>query len=130
MKYRLYHFCLQDILEVYFCEKTEKRKFYVGSGTADAVIAHGYYEYVVSGFFCTDIQGRMLGSQGLPGGENLSMQTNAGKNVQVTYRMEIPAGFLGQKWNITVSGTAKPLRPVGWIRRIKGAADALKEVKN
>ena len=24
-----------------------------------------------------DIQGRMLGSQGLPGGENLSMQTNA-----------------------------------------------------
>ena len=25
-----------------------------------------------------DIQGRMLGSQGLPGGENLSMQTNAG----------------------------------------------------
>lgn len=77
-----------------------------------------------------DIQGRMLGSQGLPGGENLSMQTNAGKNVQVTYRMEIPAGFLGQKWNITVSGTAKPLRPVGWIRRIKGAADALKEVKN
>lgn len=34
MKYRLYHFCLQDILEVYFCEKTEKRKFYVGSGTA------------------------------------------------------------------------------------------------
>ena len=71
-----------------------------------------------------DIQGRMLGSQGLPGGENLSMQTNAGKNVQ------IPAGFLGQKWNITVSGTAKPLRPVGWIRRIKGAADALKEVKN
>lgn len=77
-----------------------------------------------------DIQGWMLGSQGLPGGENLSMQTNAGKNVQVTYRMEIPAGFLGQKWNITVSGTAKPLRPVGWIRRIKGAADALKEVKN
>ena len=161
MKYRLYHFCLQDILEVYFCEKTEKRKFYVGSGTADAVIAHGYYEYVVSGFFVhnrawltaaayeaavsgsmegykkeaniyetADIQGRMLGSQGLPGGENLSMQTNAGKNVQVTYRMEIPAVFLGQKWNITVSGTAKPLRPVGWIRRIKGAADALKEVKN
>ena len=141
MKYRLYHFCLQDILEVYFCEKTEKRKFYVGSGTADAVITHGYYEAAVSGsmegykkeaniYETADIQGRMLGSQGLPGGENLSMQTNAGKNVQVTYRMEIPAGFLGQKWNITVSGTAKPLRPVGWIRRIKGAADALKEVKN
>ena len=31
-----------------------------------------------------DIQGRMLGSTGLPGGENLSMQTSAGKTVQVT----------------------------------------------
>ncbi len=59
----------------------------------------------------------MLGDIGLPGGENLSMQTNAGKTVKVTYRMEIPAGFLGQKWKLKVSGTAKPLRPVGWIAR-------------
>ena len=29
-----------------------------------------------------DIQGRMLGDIGLPGGENLSMQTNAGKNCE------------------------------------------------
>lgn len=29
-----------------------------------------------------DIQGRMLGDIGLPGGENLSMQTNAGKTVK------------------------------------------------
>ena len=106
-----------------------------------AYLTAAAYEAAVSGsmegykkeaniYETADIQGRMLGSQGLPGGENLSMQTNAEKNVQVTYRMEIPAGFLRQKWNITVSGTAKPLRPVGWIRRIKGAADALKEVKN
>ena len=33
-----------------------------------------------------DIQGRMLGSTGLPGGENLSMQTSAGKTVQVPIR--------------------------------------------
>ncbi len=59
-----------------------------------------------------DIQGE-LGDIGLPGGENLSMQTNAGKTVKVTYRLEVPAGFLGQKWKLEVSGKAKPLRPVG-----------------
>ena len=75
-----------------------------------------------------DIQGRMLGDIGLPGGENLSMQTNAGKTVKVTYRLEVPAGFLGQKWKLEVSGKAKPLRPVGWIRKVKGTVDMLGEV--
>ena len=70
----------------------------------------------------------MLGDLGLPGGENLSMQTNAGKTVKVTYRLEVPAGFLGQKWKLEVSGKAKPLRPVGWIRKVKGTVDMLGEV--
>ena len=52
------------------------------------------------------------------------------KEANIYETADIQGRFLGQKWNITVSGTAKPLRPVGWIRRIKGAADALKEVKN
>ena len=72
-----------------------------------------------------DIQGRMLGGIGLLGGKNLSMQTNAGKTVKVTYRLEVPAGFLGQKWKLEVSGKAKPLRPVGWIRKVKGTVDML-----
>ena len=75
-----------------------------------------------------DIQGRMLGGIGLLGGKNLSMQTNAGKTVKVNYRLEIPAGFLGQKWKLEVSGKAKPLRPVGWIRKVKGTVDMLGEV--
>ena len=61
-----------------------------------------------------DIQGRMLGSTGLPGGENLSMQTSAGKTVQVTYQ---------------VCGKAAVLRPTGWIRKVKGTVDVLEEVK-
>lgn len=76
-----------------------------------------------------DIQGRLLGSTGLPGGENLSMHTSVGKTVKVTYRMEVPAVFLGQKWKIEVSGRAKPLRPTGWIRKVKGTVDMLEEVK-
>ena len=69
-----------------------------------------------------DIQGRMLGGIGLLGGKN------AGKTVKVTYRLEVPAGFLGQKWKLEVSGKAKPLRPVGWIRKVKGTVDMLGEV--
>lgn len=76
-----------------------------------------------------DMQRRILGSSGLPGGENLSMQTSAGSTVQVTYRMEVPAGFLGQKWKIEAVGKAKPLRPAGWIRKVKGTVDLLKEGK-
>ena len=75
-----------------------------------------------------DIQGRMLGGIGLLGGKNLSMQTNAGKTVKVNYRLEVPAGFLGQKWKLEVNGKAKPLRPVGWIRKVKGTVDMLGEV--
>lgn len=75
-----------------------------------------------------DIQGRMLGSTALPGGENLSMQTSAGKTVKVTYRLEVPAGFLEQKWKMEVSGKATPLRPTGWIRKVKGTVDILEEV--
>jgi Flp pilus assembly protein TadG len=76
-----------------------------------------------------DNQGRMLGSAGLPGGENLRMQISTGKSVQVTYRMEIPAGFLGLKWKIKATGKAVPLRPVGWIRKVKSSRDAVEEVR-
>ena len=38
------------------------------------------------------------------------------------------SGFLGQKWKLEVSGKAKPLRPVGWIRKVKGTVDMLGEV--
>lgn len=86
------------------------------------------YKKKVNIYEKADIQGRMLGDIGLPGGENLSMQTNAGKTVKVTYRLEVPAGFLGQKWKLEVSGKAKPLRPVGWIRKVKGTVDMLEEV--
>ena len=75
-----------------------------------------------------DIQGRMLGSTGLPVGENFSMQTSAGKSVQVTYRMEIPVGFLGLKWKVKAVGKAVHLRPVGWIRKVKSVRNAVEEV--
>ena len=54
--------------------------------------------------------------------------TAAAYEAAVTYRLEVPAGFLGQKWKLEVSGKAKPLRPVGWIRKVKGTVDMLGEV--
>ena len=77
-----------------------------------------------------DVKGRILGSEGFPGGENFSMQTSAGKKVEVTYRMDIAAGYMGENWNFKVSGEAEVLRPVEWIRKAKGIADVLEEVKN
>ena len=58
-----------------------------------------------------DIQGRMLGSQGLPGGENLSMQTNAGKNVQTVF--QYPSVFLTREAEFrNISHTAKAQQKV------------------
>ena len=99
------------------------------AGRTDAMLLNldGRNYYLV--YEKADIQGRMLGSTGLPGGENLSMQTSAGKTVQVTYQMDVPAGFLSQKWKIEVCGKAAVLRPTGWIRKVKGTVDVLEEVK-
>ena len=77
-----------------------------------------------------EVKGRILGSEGFPGGENFSMHTSAGKRVEVTYRMDIAAGYMGEHWNFKVSGEAEVLRPVEWIRKAKGIADVLEEVKN
>ena len=103
---------------------------YLSAAAYEAAVSGSMEGYKKKGniYEKADIQGRMLGDIGLPGGENLSMRTNAGKTVKVTYRLEVPAGFLGQKWKPEVSGKAKPLRPVGWIRKVKGTVDMLGEV--
>ena len=71
-----------------------------------------------------------LGDTGLPGGENLSMQTSAGKTVtgNLSDWMYRP-GLLGQKWKLEVCGKAKPSCGLtGWIRKVKGTVDVLGEV--
>lgn len=67
--------------------------------------------------------------QGCQVAKTFVMQISTGKSVQVTYRMEIPAGFLGLKWKIKATGKAVPLRPVGWIRKVKSSRDAVEEVR-
>ncbi len=54
------------------------------------------------------------------------------KNVKVTYRLEVPAGFLGQKWKLEVSGKGKASAACGMDPQGKrncgyaGRGDAIK----
>lgn len=67
-----------------------------------------------------------LGNNGFFGAENLSTQTNVGKNVQVTYDLDTIASFGGLSWHLRVEGTSSVVKPVSWIRKIKAASEVLK----
>lgn len=64
-----------------------------------------------------------LGNMGFFGAENLGTQTNAGKNVLVTYDMDTISSFGGLSWHLHVEGSSEIVRPVGWIRKARAAAD-------
>ena len=67
-----------------------------------------------------------LGRTGFFGTESVSVQTNVGKSVQVTYDLDTIPGFGGFSWHLQTRGEAKIIRPVSWIRKIKAAASLVK----
>lgn len=69
-----------------------------------------------------------LGNTGFFGAENLSAQTNVGKQVQVVYNMETISGYGDFSWHLRAEGKSAIIRPVGRIRKIKAASDILKEI--
>lgn len=69
-----------------------------------------------------------LGNIGFFGAENLSTQTNAGKSVQVTYDLDTIASYGGFNWHLRAEGSAAIVRPVGWIRKAKAAAEILEGI--
>lgn len=71
------------------------------------------------------IKSQSLGSSGFFGAENLSTQTDAGKNVVVTYDLDTIGEYTGLSWHLRVKGEAKVLRPVGWVRKVKAASELL-----
>lgn len=64
-----------------------------------------------------------LGNTGFFGAENLTVQTNVGSNVQVTYDLDTISGFGGFSWHLQAQGKAKLLKPVSWIRKVKGTSE-------
>ena len=66
---------------------------------------------------------RELGNVGFFGAENLQVQTNTGKKVQVIYSLDTIASYGGFRWSQKVSGRSLIIRPVKRIRTIKAVSD-------
>lgn len=64
-----------------------------------------------------------LGNIGFFGAENLSVQTNAGETVQVAYDLDTIASFGELSWHLRAEGSAKIIRPVDWIWKMKAASE-------
>ena len=71
-----------------------------------------------------------LGSIGFFGAENLSTQTNVGKEVQVTYDLDTISSYGNLRWHLRTEGTSAIINPVKHIRKIRAAAAVLKEVRD
>lgn len=69
-----------------------------------------------------------LGNQVFFGAENLSIQTNVGKEVQVTYDLDTISSYGDFNWHLRTEGTSEVIRPVGWIRKIRSAKAVLGEI--
>ena len=71
-------------------------------------------------------KGKELGNAGFYGGENLKVQVSAGKQICVIYDLDMFSVYGGFNSHLQVQGKVKVIKPVSWIRKIKGAADAIK----
>lgn len=69
-----------------------------------------------------------LGSVGFFGAENLSTQTNVGKEVQVTYDLDTISSYGNFNWHLRTEGTSAIIDPVKHIRKMRAAAAVLKEM--
>lgn len=67
-----------------------------------------------------------LGSTGFFGAENLSTQTNVGKEVQVTYDLDTISSYGNLSWHLRIEGTSAIINPVKHIRKLRVAATVLK----
>ena len=69
-----------------------------------------------------------LGRVGFFGAENLSTQTNVGKEVQVTYDLDTISSYGNFNWHLRTEGTSAIIDPVKHIRKMRAAAAVLKEM--
>lgn len=69
-----------------------------------------------------------LGNTGFFGAENLSTQTNVGKQVQVTYDLDTISSYGNLNWHLRTEGTFGIINPVKHIRKIRAASAILKEM--
>lgn len=74
------------------------------------------------------MRSKELGNTGFFGAENLSTQTNVGKQVQVTYDLDTISSYGNLNWHLRTEGTSGIINPVKHIRKIRAASAILKEM--
>ena len=73
-------------------------------------------------------KGRALADTGFFGAENVTLQTEIGKKVTVTYNLDTFFRFADMKWHMKTSGDSEVLCPAKWVRKIKAASELAEEI--
>ncbi len=71
-------------------------------------------------------KGNELGDTGFLGSENLKVQAEEGKKVQVTYDLDTFSVYGGFRSHLKVQEAVKVIDPVSWIRKVKSASESIK----
>lgn len=71
-------------------------------------------------------KGKELGDTGFFGSENLKLQVEAGKKVQVTYDLDTFSVYGGFRSHLKIQESVKVIKPVSWIRKVKSASESIK----
>ena len=72
-------------------------------------------------------KGRELGNIGFFGGDNLKIQASTGKNIQITYDLDMFSLYGGTNGHLQVQAKRKGVNPVSWIRKVKGISETIKK---
>lgn len=64
-------------------------------------------------------KGRELGNIGFFGGDNLKIQASTGKNIQITYDLDMFSLYGGTNGHLQVQAKRKGVNPVSWIQESK-----------
>ena len=74
-------------------------------------------------------KGKELGNTGFFESKNLKLQVGEGKKVQVTYDLDMFSIYGGFNSHLQVQGSIKVIKPVTWIRKVKGLSEVANKLK-
>ena len=74
-------------------------------------------------------KGKELGNSGFYESKNLKLQVSEGKKVQVTYDLDMFSLYGGFNSHLQVKGSVKVIKPVTWIRKVKGLSEVSNKLK-
>lgn len=74
-------------------------------------------------------KGKELGNTRFYESKKLKLQVSEGKKVQVTYDLDMFSIYGGFNSHLQVQGSVKVIKPVSWIRKVKGVSEVGKKLK-